>query len=598
MNTDVFKDIKPSIKIPLKLKLFLPVSFIIIIVVTLSAIIFINLTISAYNDHIRNTLDLEVKTLTKMFERESILKADKVETNLKIVNKIFYNENISFAKDSFNVKIENQNNSEIKSVWLKEFRRGSENLYNDTVFINDLEKLFGGTITIFQKFDDGFVRIATNVKKADGSSGINTYIPNNSLVSETILKGEKYYGRALVVDSWNITAYEPIYLNEEIVGILYVGIEEKDVSELNKILNTLTIGKSGFPFVMDKEGNMLMFPENQEKFENTKEIFQLFNSDKDGSIHIKSNGKNHTIKYHYFEKFQLYIAATIIKDVENKSLINKAILAAIIIGLIMILLLSILIYRFTTEKLYRYLSELRIINRKLVNAQVALKRSERLANMGQISAGIAHELNNPLGVITMYSNIVLDELEPEDPKVEDLKIIVSQAERCKNIVSGLLNFARKSKIKFSETNIEEFIKNSLKSIVVPPNVQIKFESKLKNPKLKIDYEQLMQAITNLEKNAIEAMQNGGELSIKLREDGNNVEIIISDTGSGIKEEDLDKLFTPFFTTKPLGQGTGLGLPLVYGIIKMHNGKILVESNTKPENGRTGTEFKIILPGLT
>ncbi len=598
MNTDIFKDIKPSIKIPLKLKLFLPVSFIIIIVVTLSAIIFINLTIAGYNDHIRNTLELEVKTLTKMFDRESILKSDKVETNLKIAHKVFYEENIFFAKDSIKIKVENQNDNTTDSIWLKRFMRGKNYLYSDTIFINSLENLFGGTITIFQKFNNGFVRIATNVKKVDGTSGINTYIPNNSPVSEAILKGENYYGRALVVDSWYTTAYEPIILNNRIVGMLYVGIEEKDLSELNKTLNTLSIGKSGFPFVIDKDGNLLIFPENKEIFTNLDEIFEQFKKQNDGIIHIKCKGENHTIKFHYFEKFQLYIAATIIKDIENKNLINRAILAAIIIGVLMILLLSILIYRFTTEKLYRYLSELRIINRKLAKAEAALIRSERLASMGQISAGIAHELNNPLGVITMYSNILLDELPELDPRVEDLKIIVSQAERCKNIVGGLLNFARKNKIKFSETNIEDFIKESLKSIVVPQNIKVNFETKLKYPIIRIDYEQMMQAITNLEKNALEAMPEGGELSINLQENENEIEIFISDTGIGIKEEDLDKLFTPFFTTKPIGKGTGLGLPLVYGIIKMHSGKILVESNTKPAEGPTGTEFKIFLPRLT
>lgn len=378
---------------------------------------------------------------------------------------------------------------------------------------------------------------------------------------------------------------------------MYVGYEEKDMSELSKILNSLSIGKTGYPFVMDCDGNMLIYPDSRDAFNDTKAVFNQFDGQKSGIIHIKSNEKTHTISFYYFEKFQIYIAATIVKDDENREIVNKAIIASFIVGFTTILLLLLLIYRFTTEKLYRYLSELRIINKKLVSAEIALKRSEKLASMGQISAGIAHELNNPLGVITMYSNIILDELKHDDPMVEDMKIIVSQAERCKNIVGGLLNFARKNKIKLTETNIVEFMKTSINSVVIPASVNVVFNSEISDPIVHIDSEQMMQAITNLEKNAVEAMPTGGSLIITINGKDKEVEISISDTGCGIAEENMEKLFTPFFTTKALGKGTGLGLPLVYGIVKMHSGKISVESNSDKSNGTTGTEFKIVLPRI-
>lgn len=149
MDIDFLKDIKPSIKIPLKLKLFLPVSLIIIFVVTTSAIIFINLTISGYNDHIRNTLDLEVKTITRMFERESILKSEKVNTNLKVARRIFYEEKLSFSKDSVSIDAENQEDGSIDKVWLKILKRGNKALFQDTSFIYEMSVLFGGTATIF-----------------------------------------------------------------------------------------------------------------------------------------------------------------------------------------------------------------------------------------------------------------------------------------------------------------------------------------------------------------------------------------------------------------------------------------------------------------
>ena len=250
---------------------------------------------------------------------------------------------------------------------------------------------------------------------------------------------------------------------------------------------------------------------------------------------------------------------------------------------------------YSIEKLNHMVTDLNVSNEKLANAKLELKQSEKLANMGQLSAGIAHELNNPLGVITMYSNILKEEAEKNDPITNDLNLIVEQAERCKHIVGGLLNFARKNQVNLIEENIEEFCRHSLDSVIKPDNVSIDFRSTMNNTEAAFDKEQLMQVLTNLEKNAVEAMQNGGTLRLEISDSEDDIFIKISDTGEGIEPENIEKIFTPFFTTKEMGKGTGMGLPLVYGIIKMHRGQIKVESNTKPEKGTKGTTFKIVLP---
>ena len=250
---------------------------------------------------------------------------------------------------------------------------------------------------------------------------------------------------------------------------------------------------------------------------------------------------------------------------------------------------------FTIEKLHKSVEDLNLSNEKLATTQQALKQSEKLASMGQLSAGIAHELNNPLGVITMYSNILKDEAPEDSPIRKDLELIVEQADRCKGIVGGLLNFARKNQVKLKETNIEEFVKHSLDSVINPGNVVIKFHSELSDPVVQIDQDQMMQVLTNLEKNAVEAMTNGGILQVDLVGNDLSVDILVKDTGVGIPDENMDKLFTPFFTTKQMGKGTGLGLPLIYGIVKMHKGQITVQSNADPEKGETGTTFKITIP---
>jgi len=250
---------------------------------------------------------------------------------------------------------------------------------------------------------------------------------------------------------------------------------------------------------------------------------------------------------------------------------------------------------YTIEKLHKSVKDLALSNEKLSSMKQALKQSEKLAHMGQLSAGIAHELNNPLGVVIMYTNILLEEAKMEDPMREDLQLIVDQAGRCKKIVAGLLNFARKNQVNHQMVSIKELVTRSLESLIIPPKVKINIEDSTTNPSAMLDQEQMMQVLTNLIKNAIDAMPGGGTINIKMEDTLSDMIIVISDTGTGIKEEDRAKIFEPFFTTKSIGQGTGLGLATAYGVVKMHKGQITADSNNNPAKGPTGTSFKIVLP---
>ncbi len=250
---------------------------------------------------------------------------------------------------------------------------------------------------------------------------------------------------------------------------------------------------------------------------------------------------------------------------------------------------------FTISKLHNSVKELAVSNEKLVSMQQALKQSEKLAHMGQLSAGIAHELNNPLGVVIMYSNILLEECPADSQTKKDLQLIAEQAGRCKSIVGGLLNFARNSQVKYEAVDLNDLINTSLHAIIIPSNIKLEKEIVLKNPFAELDKEQMVQVISNLVKNAIEAMADGGVLKIRIEQDNGSVIFTISDSGSGISKENMDKIFTPFFTTKAPGKGTGLGLPTCYGIVKMHKGDINITSNCDPQSGQTGTIFKIKIP---
>jgi iron only hydrogenase large subunit-like protein len=250
---------------------------------------------------------------------------------------------------------------------------------------------------------------------------------------------------------------------------------------------------------------------------------------------------------------------------------------------------------YSIEKLHKYIRELNISKEKLANVQEALRHSEKLAGMGQLSAGIAHELNNPLGVITMYSNILKEELPADSAMLQDIDLIVEQADRCRKIVGGLLNFARKNQVNLTESDVVKLAKHSIDSVIIPEEVLIRFNVEVNDPLVMIDCDQMTQVFTNLLKNSVEAMPGKGLIQFSLSDSSDHITISITDNGTGIQPENMDKLFTPFFTTKEIGKGTGLGLPIIYGIVKMHKGDIIVKSNVDPAAGPTGTTFTITIP---
>ncbi len=249
----------------------------------------------------------------------------------------------------------------------------------------------------------------------------------------------------------------------------------------------------------------------------------------------------------------------------------------------------------TIDQLRIALKEVEQSKEQLASAQEALMHSEKLASMGQLAAGIAHEVNNPLGVVLMYAHLLLDESSPDAETREDLQLIVEQADRCKKIVAGLLHFARQNRVIRAEADICDMVDRLLKVVQIPKSISLRVNHNLDSPVARIDRDQMGQVLTNLVSNAIGAMPEGGKLIVRTAGDAEKVTISVTDTGCGIPEENRQKIFEPFFTTKHIGKGTGLGLAVSYGIVKMHRGDIQVESNADPKAGPTGTTFTLILP---
>ena len=222
-------------------------------------------------------------------------------------------------------------------------------------------------------------------------------------------------------------------------------------------------------------------------------------------------------------------------------------------------------------------------------------QSERLTAMGKLSGEIAHEINNPLGGILLYANLIREDLPSGHTAEKNLKKIIKLATKCRIIAKGLLNFGRSSSRGYAPVDLNHVIQEMFSLIgdhKVFSGVAIRLELEDGLPHLVGDKGQLEQVVLNLMMNAAEAMEGKGKLVITTRsfQDPAHVQLLVEDSGPGILEDARAKIFEPFYTTKRSGGGTGLGLSITHGIVQRHGGRISVE-----ESGLGGALFTVILP---
>ncbi len=398
-----------------------------------------------------------------------------------------------------------------------------------------------GTATIFQ--DD--VRISTNVYSEDGTRAIGTRIAED-VYERVVVNGEQYVGRAYVVNNWYIAAYEPIRsYGGDIIGILYVGILEQKYTDIK----------------------------NQ-----TMQIFLL----------ITFGGAVVSIV------IALYISRRISTSVVNLVKASKQLAGGN---------LETQVERVSNDELgdladtFNFMAgALRERDEKLKEfAKKKIMESERLALIGQLSANVAHELNNPLQGIITYSHLLLEEDTFSEDARESINKIVVQANRCRDIIRGLLDFSRHKTPDKTLCSVNNLLRGCISLVEKQAafhNIEVTMELDEQLPMVILDPSQIERVFLNLVINAADAMNGNGQLTLftRLNRAKTCIEISVQDTGHGITEENMEKIFDPFFTTKETGHGVGLGLAISYGIVKDHNGNISVES----EAGK-GTTFTVSFP---
>jgi two-component system NtrC family sensor kinase len=420
---------------------------------------------------------------------------------------------------------------------------------------NDADR---GSVTIFARD----LRISTNVTTMPGDRAIGTRSPAE--VREAVLgRGEVWRGRAWVVKDWYISEYAPIrnYAGE-VVGMLSVGILENTYTTIRNqvILSFFGIATAGFLLILGITYYMI--------HNITRPIGEMVAATRN------------------------IIAGRFDREVRSDSPGEIARLAESFNAM----LKSLRQMKGDLEEWGRTLEQkVRQRTEELVAMQARVAQSERLASLGMLAAGVAHEVNNPLGGILALTSLAAEDMSSEDPNRENLLEVIRQTERCRDIVKGLLEFSRQSKGNTEPVDLNKVLQDTLSLIGKQAlffNINVVSRLAPDLPPVIADRSQFQQVFINILMNAVQAMNERGTITISTRVNpaGKSVEVAISDTGRGIPPDQIGRIFDPFFTTKEGGHGTGLGLSIAYGIITTHGGNISVESET----GK-GSTFTVRMP---
>jgi len=415
-----------------------------------------------------------------------------------------------------------------------------------------------GSVTIFQQD----VRISTTVAGPGGGRAIGT-LASPEVAGRVLGEGLTWNGRARVVNDWYVSAYEPIRNSRsQVVGMLHVGILQQVFSETRDrvIISFFAIASIGFLIIIlttwvliRRITNPLVHMAAVARRITTGRFDQEVFTDLPGELGFLAESFNAM----QFSLREMHA------DLED--------------------------WAATLEEKVAQRTE------ELVRMQARVAQSEHLASLGMLSAGVAHEINNPLGGILALTALALEDTPPEDPRHENLEEVVRQTERCRNIVKGLLEFSRQSETHQEPVDITDVLIKTLSLIESQAlffNVQVVREWQEDLPPVEGDRSELQQVFMNLVVNAVQSMAEKGTIRIITRYDqaADQVEVAVADDGRGIPRELIDRIFDPFFTTKASGQGTGLGLSIAYGIITKHGGTIAVESEIE-----VGTRFTVRFP---
>jgi two-component system NtrC family sensor kinase len=380
-----------------------------------------------------------------------------------------------------------------------------------------------------------------------------------------------------------------------------------DFVAFNTLVENIHLGQTGFAFILNREGKLQTGPITKPSLNiiANKTIYSEFldsstfdpneisvvvkpDSSNHNSIYVTSRLKNEDWLLVYQQR-----VADAFADLDNTF---KRTTVIMLLGPLAVVIMAFTLSRMIVKRIAISDEEKQLMNKKVVEAG-------RLASVGELAAGVAHEINNPVAIMVEEAGWLGDLLEDEDGCKDEnisefkraIEQIKTQGKRCKEITQKLLSFARKTDDSAQDVEINELLEelvalSAQRAKYSLVEITTNFQKNL--PHLKLSLSELQQVFLNLINNALDAMEGeGGKLNLTTRQNENYIVVEVCDTGEGIPEANLNRIFDPFFTTKPVGKGSGLGLSICYGIVEKMGGKIEVKSSVG-----AGTTFYVFIPG--
>jgi methyl-accepting chemotaxis protein len=303
----------------------------------------ISLYVTVKDDMIEETdqrMKDHVQDLYTILNDHVQMKQEEVNIAMKLASRIFYSQGQLVEKDKeMIVKGIDQVSKQEKLYSIKEWQLNGQTLYYNNDVVDLIKSQSVEAATVFQKIDDGFLRISTNVTNKDGSRALNTFIPNSSEVVQTVNQGKTYYGRAFVVNDWYLTAYEPIVIDGVVKGMLFVGVLEKNYAMLKDVFSKKKYYESGYPFIVSETGDLMIHPEMEGKNIAKANFFQQLKNASANDYKTEyrwpenADGKEKTQYFKYFAPYKCYIAASIYDDdlyARVRNLLNILVIAMIV----------------------------------------------------------------------------------------------------------------------------------------------------------------------------------------------------------------------------------------------------------------------------
>ena len=451
--------------------------------------------------------------------------------------------------------IRDENGSVVGALQAGLMLNGDERVV-DTITRIVYDREVKGAATVFL----GDVRIATSVRDSDSNRATGTLM-STEVANDVLERGRRWSDRAFVLNDWFISAYEPIRdIEDRIVGALYVGMPEKPLMELRANLNLIFAGVLLFVSLIGVTLSTWI----------SGRLARPVRALAEGARRIAAGEHIEPVTVRTNDEINLLAEEFNTMNREVNTLKNTL-----------------------EQKVEERTRQLAESNQQLLDAQKELAKAERLAGLGMLAAGVAHEINNPLAVIRGNAELLQDGLPTDAEQQEEVEEIIQETARIERIVSNLRVFSRGGRKRVSTFDPGQLLDDVLDQInhrIPLDRYRIVRSYWGSTHTLEGDEDQLRQVFSNLITNGLQSMPEGGEMVVNAHTDESTgvMEISFRDYGCGIKEDDLGKLFTPFFSTK--SRGTGLGLAVSYGIVSDHGGEIRVESRDG-----AGSTFTVRLP---